>query len=147
MEMIDDVKIMVVFGKLHSVFMNTLDKNLESLNMPSSAYEMLVYLNEVGRTKTQTLGEIARITSGSITHMVNKLEKQGYIVKIQDEEDKRVFWIEITDFGRKEFLKVHTEHLKYLKELLSDFTKEEKEVFIEQVKYFGKTIEKKKECM
>jgi len=112
--------------------------------MSASAYPILVYLNQVGRSKIQKLGEVAVITSGSITHMVNKLIKQGYVIKVQDEDDKRIFWIEITEFGRSEFTKVHTEHVKYLDELLSDFTEEEKDIFIEQVKYFGKTIEKKR---
>jgi len=59
--------------------------------MPASAYPMLAHLNEVGRGKTQTLGKVAVITSGSITHMVNKLIKRGYVIKIQDKKDKRVF--------------------------------------------------------
>ena len=73
-------------------------------------------------------------------HTVNKMLKLGYIEKVQDEQDKRVFWIQITEKGRHTFHKIHEEHLKYLDHLLSDFSEEEKLAFIDQIKYFGKTI-------
>lgn len=143
--MTNNVKLLVVLGKLNNALLDTLGKNLNTLDMPASAYPMMAHLNEVGRARTQKLGEVAIITSGSITHMVNKLIKQGYVAKVQDEEDKRVFWIQITELGREAFMKVRKEHTKYLDKLLSDITDEEKEIFIDQIKHFGKTIEKKKE--
>lgn len=139
-----NVKLMVVFSKLTIVFKDRLSKNLETLGMSESAYVILAHLNEVGKAKTQKLGEIAVITSGSITHMVNKLIKQGYVIKVQDESDRRIFWIEITDEGREAFDKINGEHLMYLDDLLSDFSDEEKQSLIDQMKYFGKTIESKK---
>jgi len=142
--MTTNVKLMVVLNKLNYAFMNELSKNLEQLGMTASAYPMLAHLNEVGRAKTQKLGEVAVITSGTITHIVNKLLESGHVIKVQDEKDKRVFWVEITDAGRKEFLRVNTEHMKYLDNLLGDFSEEDKLAFIEQIKVFGKNIEKKK---
>lgn len=139
-----NVKLMVVFGKLSATFMNRLGKNLENLGMQASEYSILAHLNQQGRAKTQKLGQVAIITSGTITHIVNKLLKQGYVIKVQDKNDKRVFWVEITELGRAAFNEVNTKHLKYLNELLADFTEEEKLNFIEQLKYFGKEIENKK---
>jgi len=142
--MTTNVKLMVVLNKLNYAFMNELSKNLEQLGMTASAYPMLAHLNEVGKAKTQKLGEVAVITSGTITHIVNKLAESGHVIKVQDEKDKRVFWVEITDAGRKEFLRINTEHMKYLDKLLSDFSEDDKLSFIEQIKLFGKNIEKKK---
>ena len=139
--MTTNVKLMVVLSKLNYTFMNRLGKNLENLGMPASTYPILAHLNEVKRAKTQKLGEVALITSGTITHMVNKLVQQGYVVKVQDQRDKRVFWVEITAHGRDVFNQVNGEHLMYLEDLLSEFTKEEKKAFIKQLKYFGKKIE------
>ena len=142
--MTTNVKLMVVLNKLNYAFMNGLSKNLEQLGMTASEYPMLAHLNEAGRAKTQKLGEVAVITSGTITHIVNKLINKGYVVKTQDKKDKRIFWIEITDAGRKEFLCVHSEHMKYLDSLLSGFSEQDKLNFIEEIKKFGKKIEKKR---
>lgn len=138
-----NIKLMVVFSKMARAFSEKLGKDLEDRGMPHSEYPMLAHLNEVGRAKTQKLGEVAVITSGTITHTVNKLVKQGYVVKVQDETDRRVYWVELTDEGRQAFEKVHVEHIKYLNYLLEDFTEEEKQLMIASMKQLGTMVTKK----
>jgi MarR family 2-MHQ and catechol resistance regulon transcriptional repressor len=142
--MTTNVKLMVVLSKLANSFHDPLTRNLESLGISSSIYLSLAHLNSVEKAKTQRLGEVALISSGTITHTVNKMVKEELIEKIQDTEDKRVYWVKITDKGRALFENVHIEHMKYLDQLLSDFSEEEKLEFIEQVKYFGIHIAQKK---
>ncbi|MGB6178650.1 MarR family winged helix-turn-helix transcriptional regulator [Carnobacterium sp.] len=137
-----NVKLMVVFGKMAHSFQESLGKNLEELGMPYSVYPILAYLNEVKRAKTQKLGEVAAISSGTITHTVSKLLKLNYVEKIQDDCDKRVFWIQITEEGKRKFMDVHLEHMDYLDELLSDFDEADKLALIELIKTFGKGIAK-----
>lgn len=138
-----NVKLMVVLTKLNHVFLSSLGKNIEDLGMNSSMYAMLAHLNQTGRAKTQKLGETALITSGTITHIVNKMCTLDYTKKVQDKDDKRIYWVEITDDGRRAFNKVNDEHMKYLNDVLSDFSDEEKLEFIENIKYFGKNIQDK----
>lgn len=136
-----DIKLMVVLGKLNKVFLGRLFKNIESLGMNASWYLMLAHLNTVGKARTQKLGEVALITSGSITPAVNKMEKIGYVKKEQCQEDKRITWVKLTPKGKEVFDEVHKEHIKYLNDMLSSFTENEKEDFVDKIKYFGKTIE------
>ncbi len=138
-----NVRLMVVLKKLTITLMNSLGKNLAELGLSGSSYPILAHLNAVGRVKTQELGDVALITSGTITHMVSKLVKEGYVRKDQDIEDKRIFWVEITEKGRITFNKINEEHMKYLNFLLDEFTEDEKVAFIEQMKYIGKNIENK----
>ena len=136
-----NIKLMTVMTRFSNTLLKRLGDNLESSGMLTSVYVMLSHLYVVNRAKTQKLGEVAVITSGTITHLVKKMVQLGYVIKVQDEADKRVFWVEITDQGREAFLEVHTEHIKYLNNLLSPFSDEEKKTFIEMVKHFGLTIE------
>ena len=135
-----NIKLMVVFTKMARVFAEQVGKDLEKLGMPYSDYPVLAHLNEVGRAKTQKLGEVAIITSGTITHTVNKLVKQGYVEKVQDDDDRRVYWVQITDQGREDFNRVHEAHMKHLNYLLEDFTEEEKIGFIETLKQLGRKV-------
>lgn len=139
--MTTNVKLMVVLSRLNYVFMSRLGKNLESLKMPTSHYLILAHLNAAGRDKVQKLCEAAVITSGTGTHAVGKLERQGYVVKKQDEADRRVFWVQITDEGRAAYSQVDEQHMTYLGELLDGFSEQEKLDFIAQIKHFGKTID------
>ncbi|MBT3319318.1 MAG: MarR family transcriptional regulator [Clostridia bacterium] len=138
--MTTNVKLMVVLSRLNYVFMSRLGKNLESLNMPTSHYLILAHLNDAGRDKVQKLCEAAVITSGTVTHAVSKLKRHGYVVKKQDEDDRRVFWVQITQKGREAYQRVDDKHMAYLKELLGGFSEKEKQDFIRQIKHFGKTI-------
>jgi len=82
--MTTNVKLMVVLSKLNYAFMSRLGKNLESLGMPGSTYPILAHLNIVSREKTQKLGEVAVISSGTITHVVSKMVHKGYVKKSKD---------------------------------------------------------------
>ena len=138
-----NTRLMVAFTKMARVFAEKLGKDLERLGMPYSEYPILAHLNKVGRAKTQKLGEVAIITSGTITHTVNKLIKQGYVEKVQDETDRRVYWVQMTDEGREAFNEVHEAHIKYLNYVLEDFTEEEKIGFIDTMKQFGRGVAEK----
>lgn len=140
-----NIKMLTVLSKLNYTLFSTLGKNLEELGIQPTIYAMLGHLNEVERAKTQKLGEIALITSGTITHTVNKMIKLGYVTKEHDLEDKRVYWVQITEKGRSYFQEVHQAHMAYVSNLLAGIDDDEKQAFTEQIKYFGKTIEQGKE--
>lgn len=140
--MMTNVKFMVVLSKLAQSFNEPLKNNLESLGISVSAYLSLAHLATVEKDKVQKLGRVASISSGTITHTINKLLKDDLIERIQDSDDKRVFWLKITEKGLNRFNEVHAQHMIYLDSILSPFSESEKNEFIEQVKYFGKTIEK-----
>lgn len=138
-----DVKLLTVLRKLNRSLLDTLGKDLSRQGITRSEYEALVHLNEVGKATVQELADVSLITSGTATHLINKLIKSGCVTKEQDQEDKRFFWVEITDQGKDRLKQVNLKHLVFLKELLSDFTDIEKENFIEQIKHFGINISNK----
>lgn len=64
----------------------------------------LDYLDVIKRKGKPTLGEIAQelnFTKPSVTIMVNKLIKQGFVRKVQSEDDKRVYYVELTGRGKE----------------------------------------------
>ena len=85
-------------------FLNEVGKNINDLGLTISEFMILAHLDAKQQERTQKLGEIAHITSGTITHAVNKLIKQGCVEKFQDEEDRRVFWVKLTAAGRARHL-------------------------------------------
>lgn len=138
-----NTKLMIAHTRLTHTLMSSLGKNIESLGLVTSSYSILDYLNNVGMAKTQQLGKVSLLTSGSITHMVNQLVDKGYVRKIPCPTDKRVTWVEITAEGKKTFQAIQKQHLTYLTWLFEDLSDEEKISFQQQIKHFGKTIENK----
>lgn len=138
-----NTKLMVAHTRLAHTFMISLGKNLEELGLSVSHYSILDHLDHVGMAKTQALCRVALLTSGSVTHAVNQLVDQGYVRKVPCTEDKRVTWVELTQAGKAAFKAVQSQHLTYLGWLFEDFSDEQKQVFIDQIKQFGLTITRK----
>lgn len=141
--MTTNIKLMVALNKLNISFHEPLKKNLDSLGVSSSVYLSLAHLASVDKVKVQKLGDIAQISSGTITHTVNKMLSLGYIERVQDECDRRVYWLRISPKGRSYFDTIHTEHMIFLNEMLSVFSDDEKKDFISKIKHFGTKIASK----
>jgi DNA-binding MarR family transcriptional regulator len=82
------------------------------------------------------MGDIAeklRITVGSLTTSVNRLVKKGYIVRRDDEKDRRKVLLELTESAQK-VLKVHEEfHNHLIDSLFLDMKIEDEVVLIKSL--------------
>ena len=61
------------------------------------------YLSAIEKSELPTISSVAerlKVTRPSATVMVNKLMEQGFIRKLQSAEDKRVFYLYLTEKGR-----------------------------------------------
>jgi len=126
--------------KVNMAVISTVENDLEKYNINRSELLILEYLSENGETKTQTLGNVAHITSGAITYHIRKLIGKNLVEKIQCDSDKRVFWVGITKYGSKQHRTIKQEHNNYLDDLFSLFSNEEKLVFIDKMEFFTKTL-------
>ena len=111
------------------------------LTYPQYVTMLVVWENEVIPFKE--LSNKLKLKTGTLTPIIDKLVKQGYIIKIKDKKDDRKLLVELTDIGRElkeEALKVPSEiacktnlskeeYVKYMKmmdELLEKLTESEK---------------------
>lgn len=70
-----------------------------NMNVNISQILALSKLKEEGPQKTSSLALSLGYTSGAITKLTNNLIKEDYIVREQQENDRRVILITITDRG------------------------------------------------
>ena len=136
-----NIRIMVAIQKLNMSLQKTAIADLQQYGLLDKEFAILSHLNAKGKCKTQELGDVAFITSGAITYFINKMIKKELVVKLQDKEDKRIFWIDLSNKGKEKFDYIMERHMPYIDNLFSDFNESEKNKFVELIKYFGKTIE------
>lgn len=60
---------------------------------------LLSHLKRDGKIKPIDLAESLGIAPSSISHLIQKLSKRNYIIRIPDLNDKRISYLEITDEG------------------------------------------------
>jgi len=64
-------------------------------------------------------------TGGNVTVVVDNLEKQGYVTRIRDTEDRRIVFVKLTDVGEALFDKVYPAHRKRIHEAMAPLSERE----------------------
>ena len=98
---------------------------LDKLDLTYTQYITMMVLWEKKELNVKTLGNIILLDSGTLTPLLRKLEKKGYISRIRNEADERNLIISITKKGeelQEEVKNIPREVAKCI-----DLTKEEAE--------------------
>jgi len=77
-----------------------LEKGLDTL-VPSYGNILTVLYDHGGELSMKEIGELIGKEKSTITAIVNKLEKLGYVKKQKSEEDRRVTFVCVTAKGRE----------------------------------------------
>lgn len=100
----------------------------------------LVYLKE-GKVEIKELVRQLEKKKSTVTEMINTLEKNGFLIKYQSKEDKRVYYVETTTKA-EEMKPLIMDIIKGIKnKLLNSFLEEEQEIFNRYLKRMLDNIE------
>ena len=69
-----------------------------------------------GHLSMSALAEQMVLSSGGVTRLIDRLQRDGLVVRVQCPEDRRVQWAELTDQGRSRIeaaLQTHLEDLEH----------------------------------
>lgn len=76
--------------------------------------------------KMSELSQRLMVTGGNVTGITNSLEKEGMVVREVDPNDRRVFRVKLTAKGQKQFQRMAAEHEKWIIDLFSSLTDQQK---------------------
>lgn len=132
------LKAFVVIMKASKTLEELVKKDIADHGMKTSDFAILEALYHKGRQTIKQISEAVLINTGSITYVIDKLEKNGYLQRIHCTEDRRVVYIEITPKGNDAMNEIFPKHQKMIEELFTDITDENKRILIDTVKMIGK---------
>lgn len=119
-----------------------------NMNVNISQILALSKLKDKGSQKPSSLALSLGYTSGAITKLTNNLVKEGYIIREQQENDRRVILITITDRGLDVLEEAQKKGRNLRNEVYSVLNTEEVEQLLsiqkklfEHVKYLNTKIE------
>ena len=82
-----------------------------------SDFAVLEVLFTQGKQPVNAIGKKVMLTSGSITTAIDRLQRKAWVERSQDSHDRRIFWVELTEAGRKRIESSLDEHLSDLHEI------------------------------
>ena len=121
-ELLDTV---ITLTQVNIYFTKVLNENISEFGLNLTDFSVLDLLFQKGEQTTQKIGEKILVTSGSITYILNKLEKMGLICRNKSETDKRITHIRLTAEGRKAIFEILPLQIEKINEIFSNFTKED----------------------
>jgi MarR family 2-MHQ and catechol resistance regulon transcriptional repressor len=134
------LKLFVVLSKAARACMDQNVTDISSYGLNPTEFAVLELLYHKGEQPMQVIGEKILISSGSITYVADKLEKKGFIRRIQSDVDKRMSYASITKSGSDFMESLFPGHQKMIVERFSIFTTSEKKQFISYLKRIGLSL-------
>ncbi|WP_308419020.1 MarR family winged helix-turn-helix transcriptional regulator [Virgibacillus oceani] len=136
------LKLFVVLSKTYRVIMEKIEEDIQSRGLNLTDFAVLELLYHKGDQPMQKIGEKILLASGSITYIVNKLEKKEYLVRVPCPDDRRSTFASISDKGRELLNLIFPEHWQRIEELMSELSDEERKQAINLLKKLGLSLRK-----
>lgn len=139
-EIKQSLKLYIVLSRANKAINEVTNQFFQQHGLNPTEFAVLELLYHKGSQPLQQIGNKILLASGSITYVIDKLEKRGYLNRVSCPSDRRVTFAEITQSGADFMKKLFPEHEENLHELLSVLTPEEKDTAIELLKKLGLSI-------
>jgi len=115
--------------RAHACLARRLDAELERAHhLPMTSYEVLQHLQEATdeRMRMCDLAEQAQISRSGLTRMVDRLEREGLLIRCSCQHDARGSYACLTEQGRERVEEARVTHLAVVREqFLSHFSETE----------------------
>jgi DNA-binding MarR family transcriptional regulator len=113
----------------HATLVKSLDQQLCSEhNLPLSSYEVLMFVAEDGRMRMRDIADRALLSRSGLTRLVDRLVRDGLLVRESVPEDARGAFAVITPEGRALLNRARATHYAGIRELfLSQLSAEEQD--------------------
>jgi MarR family 2-MHQ and catechol resistance regulon transcriptional repressor len=131
------LQLFVVLSRAYKTLMEHAKQDIMRYKLNPTEFAVLELLYNKGAQPIQKIGDRILLASGSITYVVDKLEKKEYLIRKPCPEDRRVTYAEITKKGKDLMDTIFPEHMEAIKKMMEALDKEEMVVTTRSLKKLG----------
>ncbi|MGV2686780.1 MarR family transcriptional regulator, partial [Clostridium perfringens] len=95
-----NLKLVIAMARTYDDLFFEIEKNVQEFGLNISEFGVLEMLYHKGDQPVQKVAEKILVTSGTITYVINKLEKKELVIRRKCEKDKRIFYVSLTEKGK-----------------------------------------------
>jgi DNA-binding MarR family transcriptional regulator len=124
------------FMRSHTLVYQELGRRLvKSHGISLTAYDVLLRLTWAGRDgiRMSDLAAEVMMTSGGLTRVADRLERDGLIERVRSADDMRGYVARITPVGRRTLRSANRRHLADVRELFLEYVTEDERVVLARV--------------
>ena len=137
-----DVAPMATIGRvkrLNHALMRAMEKTWAKYGLTDASFDVLATLRREGAPYTLSPSDLmtsTMVTSGTMTHRINLLEKAGLIERVKNPEDGRGFLISLSQRGLDLIDEAVAAHVETQAQLVSGLTEEQRQQLDALLKQF-----------
>lgn len=121
-----NLKLVVAVARTYNNLFFQIEKSLQEFDLNVSEFGVLEMLYHKGDQPVQKVAEKILVTSGTITYVINKLEKKGFVIRRKCNKDKRVYYVSLMEKGKDYISHIFPKHKDFLDNLFKDLDEESK---------------------
>lgn len=133
------LRLLVVLTRCQASITAHILKEIQQNGLHASEFGVLEILYHKGDMTQSEIAERLLLATGSITYVMDKLVRQGWVVRVPCDTDRRVCYARLTPEGKEKIGGLFPSHAEYIREMLSVLTQEEQETLIPLLKKLGRT--------
>ena len=131
------IHLWLVLWKAYDSLRQHAERHIQSLGLCLSDFGVLEALLHKGPLPVNAIGSLVRLTSGSITAAVDRLEEKGLVERRGDPGDRRARVVHLTAAGRKLISAAFADHETAMAEAASGLTPAERAEALALLKKLG----------
>jgi len=123
-----------VFSALWNAYRTVLakaDESMKNLGLGESDFRVLEALLHAGPLPVNVIGEKVKLTTGSITTAVDRMEARWLVARKNHPEDRRIRLVELTAKGRRLIERAYSQHSIDMEKAISVLSREERGILVE----------------
>lgn len=130
------VKIRVVMWKAFRTVDSLVNETFRDYDLTPTQFNVLDLLYSKGAMKIATLIDNMLATSGNMTVVIRNLEDKGLVTRHKCSQDKRAYWIALTELGHDMVERALPAHIDKIEETFSILSRKEQEELVTLLKKF-----------
>ncbi|MFN7251320.1 MAG: MarR family winged helix-turn-helix transcriptional regulator [Anaerobacillus sp.] len=131
------LKLFIVLSRATRAIHDLVEEDIKNYGLNPTEFAVLELLYHKGDQPIQQIGKKVLLSSGSITYVVDKLEKKQLLLRKSCPKDRRVTYAVITEQGTELMDQIFPKHKQAIDAIFSGLVESEKSQLIELLKKLG----------
>ena len=102
----------------------------DALGINRTDHRVIDRLDQEGPLTAGRLAELAGLTTGAMTAVLDRLEQAGFVRRVRDEDDRRRIHVELTDKVRQAVWQYYEPMMRLAAEIYGRYTDEQLELML-----------------
>ncbi len=133
----------VKLARAFSTFNRLTGKDIASYGLTQPQFGLLETLGHLGPMKIGDFCGKMLVSGGNVTVVVDNLEREGYVERVRDSDDRRTITVRLTEKGTKLFNDTFKKHAAFVAEISSVLTSDEQRELSKLLRKLGTALQEK----